>query len=273
MSFIKFSNVSKVYASGDILINASSHINLEIDEASFISFIGPSGSGKSTLLNMLGCLDQPTEGAISINGVSVNELNRIERAKFRGENIGFVFQNFNLLPVLTVFENVEYPLSMVQDNILKEERTKRVLDLLSKVGMLDQKDKYPNQLSGGQKQRVAIARAFVNQPQIILADEPTANLDSATANKVISLMKRINKEQNTSLIHRVLLAPPQLTEYLRVSKKQFPINSEKVILRMCVLLCKGSAPLVVRWLNFFQPMGQKYSFLILIRRRQKNINH
>jgi len=200
MSFIKFSNVSKVYASGDILINASSHINLEIDEASFISFIGPSGSGKSTLLNMLGCLDQPTEGAISINGVSVNELNRIERAKFRGENIGFVFQNFNLLPVLTVFENVEYPLSMVQDNILKEERTKRVLDLLSKVGMLDQKDKYPNQLSGGQKQRVAIARALVTNPKIVLADEPTANLDSASAFQIINVLHKMRDELGTTFI-------------------------------------------------------------------------
>lgn len=200
MSFINFSNVSRVYASGDVLINAASNINLEIAEASFISFIGPSGSGKSTLLNMLGCLDQPTEGTISINDVIVNKLDRVARAKFRGDNIGFVFQNFNLLPVLTVFENVEYPLSMVKENVPKDERKTRVHDLLSKVGMLDQKDKYPNQLSGGQKQRVAIARALVTNPKIVLADEPTANLDSASAFQIIKVLHKMRDELGTTFI-------------------------------------------------------------------------
>src|SRR3989339_1151320 len=132
MSFIKLDSVGKIYVSGELTVPAIKDISLEINEASFVSFVGPSGSGKSTLLNLLGCLDQPSKGSVSINGTLVNKLNQLERANFRGKNIGFIFQNFNLLPVLTVFENVEYPLFMVQD-IPKEERKKRVLNLLEKV--------------------------------------------------------------------------------------------------------------------------------------------
>ncbi|OFZ46243.1 MAG: ABC transporter [Bdellovibrionales bacterium RIFOXYB1_FULL_37_110] len=199
MSFIKLDSVGKIYVSGELTVPAIKDISLEINEASFVSFVGPSGSGKSTLLNLLGCLDQPSKGSVSINGTLVNKLNQLERANFRGKNIGFIFQNFNLLPVLTVFENVEYPLFMVQD-IPKEERKKRVLNLLEKVGMLDQKNKYPNQLSGGQKQRVAVARALVTSPKVVLADEPTANLDSVTAFQVIKVLHHMRDAFGTTFV-------------------------------------------------------------------------
>jgi len=199
MSFIKLEAVGKIYQSGEMIVPALKDVSLEIDEASFVSFIGPSGSGKSTLLNLLGCLDQPSTGSLLINGTIINQLNQLERANFRGQNIGFIFQNFNLLPVLSVFENVEYPLFMVQD-VAKEERNKRVLNVLEKVGMLDQKNKYPNQLSGGQKQRVAVARALVTSPKVVLADEPTANLDSATALQIIKVLHQMRDEFGTTFI-------------------------------------------------------------------------
>lgn len=199
MSLIKLENVSKVYQTGEVTVTALQNINLEIDRGAFISFIGPSGSGKTTLLNLIGCLDKPTTGSVIIKSTLVNQLDRREAAKFRGDMLGFIFQNFNLIPVLTVYENVEYPLLMVK-NVLKEERKKRIFGLLEKVGMLDQKDKYPNQISGGQKQRVAVARALVTNPLLVLADEPTANLDHSTAFKVIAIMHEMQKEFGTTFI-------------------------------------------------------------------------
>lgn len=161
--------------------------------------VGPSGSGKSTVLNMLGCLDTPTLGTLDIDGQVITGLSKAKLANFRGKNIGFIFQSFNLIPVLSVYENIEYPLIMIQ-NLPEKERKKRVLSLLEEVGMSDQKDKFPDQISGGQKQRVAIARALVTNPKIVFADEPTANLDSVTANKIIELMKKIQKEHNTTFV-------------------------------------------------------------------------
>lgn len=199
MSLIKMENVTKIYHTGEISVTALQNINLEIDKGSFISFIGPSGSGKTTLLNLIGCLDKPTEGDIIVNDVKINLLDRKNGAKFRGDSLGFVFQNFNLVPVLTVYENVEYPLLMVK-NVPASERRTRVLDLLEKVNMLDQKNKYPNQISGGQKQRVAVARALVTNPSVVLADEPTANLDHKTALKVIDIMRQMKKELGTTFI-------------------------------------------------------------------------
>ena len=192
-------NVTKIYHTGEISVTALKNIHLEIDKGSFISFIGPSGSGKTTLLNLIGCLDKPTEGDIIVNDVKINLLDRKNGAKFRGDSLGFVFQNFNLVPVLTVYENVEYPLLMVKNVPVSERRT-RVLDLLEKVNMLDQKNKYPNQISGGQKQRVAVARALVTNPSVVLADEPTANLDHKTALKVIDIMRQMKKELGTTFI-------------------------------------------------------------------------
>lgn len=199
MSFIRLQNVIKEYRTEEIPVTALYDINLEIERQAFISFIGPSGSGKTTLLNLIGCLDKATEGKVYVNGVNMDQLSRPEAAWFRGENIGFIFQNFNLIPVLTVYENIEYPLIMVK-NVAKEERNERILNLLTAVGMLDQKDKYPNQISGGQKQRVAIARAMITNPELVIADEPTANLDHATAHKIIDTMHKMKDELKTTFI-------------------------------------------------------------------------
>jgi len=196
---IKLQNIKKTYQSGEVSVEALKGIDLEIGQGSFTSLIGPSGSGKTTLLNLLGCLDKPTSGNIMIDGVEVNRLNRKEAAEFRGINLGFIFQNFNLIQVLTVYENVEYPLIMVQD-IPAAERKERILDLLAKVGMLEQKDKYPGQISGGQKQRAAVARALVTNPKLVLADEPTANLDHQNAFKVIEIMHEMKKIFKTTFI-------------------------------------------------------------------------
>ena len=199
MEIIKLEKVKKNYQTGEVTVQALKGINLTVEDKTFISFIGPSGSGKTTLLNLLGCLDKASEGSVVINGINVNDLDRKERARFRGDNIGFIFQNFNLIPVLSAYENIEYPLIMVQ-NIPENERKKRIMNLLDRVGMADQKNKYPNQLSGGQKQRVAVARALVTNPKLVLADEPTANLDHGTAYKVIKIMHEIKKEFGTTFI-------------------------------------------------------------------------
>lgn len=176
MSLLIADQIGKNYQVGEVVIPALRGVSFEINPSSFVSFIGPSGSGKTTLLNLIGCLDKPTSGRITVAGADVGTLDRKQSATFRGANIGFIFQDFNLLPVLTVYENIEYPLLMVQ-KVPAGERRKRVSALLEAVGMADQKDKYPDQISGGQKQRVAVARALVTNPKLVLADEPTANLD------------------------------------------------------------------------------------------------
>ena len=174
-------------------------INLDVYRNEFIAIIGKSGSGKTTLLNLIGCLDKPTEGNLTVVGTDVLKLDRHESAQFRGDNLGFIFQDFNLIPVLTVFENIEYPLIIVK-NTAAGERKKRVMAVLDAVGMVDQKDKHPDQISGGQKQRVAVARALVSDPKLVLADEPTANLDSKTAYTIINLMKKMRDELKTTFI-------------------------------------------------------------------------
>ena len=199
MSLILAENVRKEYQTGEVTVRALKGLNFAIEPASFVSFVGPSGSGKTTLLNLIGCLDKPTEGRLIVADTDVLSLDRKQSATFRGNNIGFIFQDFNLIPVLTVYENIEYPLLMVR-NTPADERKKRVSDLLEAVGMMGQKDKYPDQISGGQKQRVAVARALVTNPQLVLADEPTANLDHATAYLVIELMKKMRDELNTTFI-------------------------------------------------------------------------
>ena len=199
MAIISCKNVNKLYEMGEITIKALNNITLEVEPAQFVSFVGPSGSGKTTILNLFGCLDKPTSGSLTVMGTDITKLDYLERAKFRGEHLGFIFQNFNLIPVLTVFENVEYPLIMVK-SIPKEERRKKVLSLLEAVGMIDQKDKMINQISGGQMQRAAIARALTTDPKIVFADEPTANLDSKSAKMVMSLMRKLSIEKGTSFI-------------------------------------------------------------------------
>lgn len=199
MKIITAENVQKNYTVGEIIVPALKGLTFTIEPSSFISFIGPSGSGKTTLLNILGCLDIPSSGSVIIDDIDISKLDRRERAKFRGDKIGFIFQDFNLIPVLTVFENIEYPLIMVQ-NVPESERRARVNKLLSEVGMEDQKNKYPSQISGGQKQRVAIARALATNPKIVLADEPTANLDHDTAYHIIDIMRKMKNESGTSFI-------------------------------------------------------------------------
>ncbi|MHB9096397.1 MAG: ABC transporter ATP-binding protein [Syntrophales bacterium] len=199
MSLLIAEDIGKNYQVGEVVIPALRGVSFEIDPASFVSFIGPSGSGKTTLLNLIGCLDAPTSGRLTVAGADVGKLDRKQSASFRGANIGFIFQDFNLLPVLTVYENIEYPLLMVQ-KVPSGERRKRVSALLEAVGMADQKDKYPDQISGGQKQRVAVARALVTNPKLVLADEPTANLDHKTAYMVLDLMKKMQNEFKTTFI-------------------------------------------------------------------------
>jgi putative ABC transport system ATP-binding protein len=199
MSLITANNLSKTYANGELKLEALKNLNFDIEPASFISFVGPSGSGKTTLLNLIGCLDKPTSGTLTVDGTDISSLNTRMAASFRGRKIGFIFQDFNLIPVLTVYENVGYPLLMVQDTPAAE-RKKRIEALLEAVGMADKKDKYPDQISGGQKQRVAVARALVTNPKLVLADEPTANLDHKTAYMVIDIMKKMKDELGTTFI-------------------------------------------------------------------------
>ena len=199
MALIIADNIHKDYQMGDVVVHALQGVGFEIEPASFVSFVGPSGSGKTTLLNLVGCLDKPSAGTLMVADTDIARLDRKESAAFRGRHLGFIFQDFNLLPVLTVYENIEYPLMMVQ-NVPSAERKGRIERLLAAVGMADQKDKYPDQISGGQKQRVAIARALVTNPELVLADEPTANLDSQTAYAVINLMKRMRDELSTTFI-------------------------------------------------------------------------
>ena len=199
MALIVAKEIHKEYQVGELVVQALRGLSFEIEPASFVSFVGPSGSGKTTLLNLIGCLDKPTEGSLQVAGTDVLSLDRRKSADFRGKHLGFIFQDFNLMPVLTVYENIEYPLLMVQ-KVSPGERKKRVMALLQAVGMTDQKDKYPDQISGGQKQRVAVARALVTDPKLVLADEPTANLDHTTAFAVLDLMRKMKDEMKTALV-------------------------------------------------------------------------
>lgn len=192
-------DLSKTYQTGQVTLDALKGLNLSIEKGAFVSFVGPSGSGKTTLLNLMGCLDKPTKGRLLVAGMEVSGLTGKDRAVFRGKHIGFIFQSFNLIPVLTAFENVEYPLIMVQ-NVPAADRKKRVAESLEAVDMINQRNQRPDQLSGGQKQRVAIARALVARPDLVLADEPTANLDHDTAYGIIHLMKKMRKELETTFV-------------------------------------------------------------------------
>jgi len=199
MKLISSENLEKTYTTGEIDVFAIKSADFSIDSGSFVSFVGPSGSGKSTLLNMIGCLDRPSGGKLRVLDTDVATLDRKRGADFRAQHIGFIFQDFNLIPVLTVFENIEYPLIMVQ-KWPTAKRTKRVNEMLEAVGMADQAHKLPSELSGGQKQRVAIARALVTQAKLILADEPTANLDHITAYRIIDLMKQMRDDFGCTFI-------------------------------------------------------------------------
>jgi putative ABC transport system ATP-binding protein len=189
-----------MYPMGNIEIQALKGVNLEIAEGEFVSVAGPSGSGKTTLMNIIGLIDSLSRGCLEINGLEIKGQSQRELARLRREFIGFVFQSFNLLPVLNVFENVELPLVIAKKGGSKAERRDRVHYLLEEVGLADRRNHAPAELSGGQQQRVAIARALVTMPRIVIADEPTANLDSETGEKVLSLMKAINREEKTTFV-------------------------------------------------------------------------
>jgi len=199
MSLVRLENVTKDYRLGDHTVQALSDISLTIEGGGFLAIAGPSGSGKSTLLNLIGLIDTPSTGRVVVAGHDVSGQTPDQLADLRARNIGFIFQTFNLLPVLTAEENVEYPL-LQMDEITKEERKARVAQLLELVQLTKFARHRPNQLSGGQRQRVAIARALVTQPEIVLADEPTANLDHATGQGILALMKSINRKLGTTFI-------------------------------------------------------------------------
>ena len=199
MTLVTLDKISKEYKMGETTISALKEVTMDIEPGTFVSIVGPSGSGKSTILNMIGCLDIATSGSIKFDNNEIGSLSKKQRAEFRGDNLGFVFQNFNLIPVLTVFENVEYPLLMVKDES-GQETSDLILEMLDAVGVAEQKDKYPHQISGGQMQRVAVARAMITQPKLVIADEPTANLDHDTAYKIINLMKSMKNLKNTTFI-------------------------------------------------------------------------
>jgi putative ABC transport system ATP-binding protein len=195
---VLFENVSKIYQVGEVSIPALKNVSLQIFRSRFSMVLGPSGSGKTTLLNLVGCLDQPTGGKIEVCGEKVAEITDDRISEFRAKNIGFIFQNFNLIPVLSALENVEYPLTLL--GMKTSERRERSMSILGSVGLSDHARHRPNQLSGGQKQRVAIARALVKGPSLVLADEPTANLDSTTGAAIIDLMHRVQEEYGASFI-------------------------------------------------------------------------
>ena len=199
MALIRAERLVKTYRSGEVEVPAVKGVDFSIEAKAFVAFVGPSGSGKSTLLNMIGCLDHPTGGKLTVIDTDVGSLDRRAAARFRGQHVGFVFQDFNLIPVLTVYENVEYPLIMVQ-NWPEQKRRAQILRLLDAVGMSGQAHKRPDQISGGQKQRVAVARALATDAQLVLADEPTANLDHDTAYRVIELMKKMRDGLGTTFV-------------------------------------------------------------------------
>lgn len=198
MSNVIISDISKTYHTGLVSVQALKDLSLDLPEGSFLSIAGPSGSGKTTLLNMIGCIDRPDAGNIVLNDTEVTVLDDSHLSLFRNEYIGFIFQDFNLIPVLTVYENVQFALSI--NPRFKKGHREMINDILEKVGIPELKDRFPHELSGGQKQRVAIARALVKHPVIVLADEPTANLDSGNAKNIMRIMLKMNEEFKTTFI-------------------------------------------------------------------------
>ena len=219
---ISLNGISKVFKVGDENFTALSNINLEIQSGAFMSFVGPSGSGKTTLLNLIGGLDIPTNGDLFFRNIKLSSMNRNQMAQYRRENIGFIFQTYNLLPVYSVYENVLFPLLL---NGSKEKDVRdRVMKIVNKVGLSDQIKKRPSQLSGGQCQRVAIARALVKDPLLILADEPTANLDSKNSLQILELMSDLNKQYKAAVIFST--HDEKVTRYVR---REIGLEDGKII--------------------------------------------
>ncbi|MGL1890478.1 MAG: ABC transporter ATP-binding protein [Spirochaetaceae bacterium] len=201
MAIVELKDVHKIYPLGKTEVHAVRGVSFEITKGDFVSIAGPSGSGKSTILNMIGCIDTATEGDVLINGINTRGLKDKTITNLRHDTLGFIFQSFNLIPVLNVYENIEFPLLLGDGKRgNRAEEKEWIQHLIEEVGLADRIKNRSNELSGGQRQRVAIARALVTKPEIVLADEPTANLDSKTGEDILNLMKKINREQNTTFI-------------------------------------------------------------------------
>ncbi len=211
MELIKTKDLSKIYISGETETKALREVSLVIENGEFSAITGPSGSGKTTLFNLIGALDTPTSGTISFDGKDLSNLNKRARTLFRREKIGFVFQTFNLIPVLTAFENVAFPLNLLGAS--EKEIKEKVYNLLEKVGLKGMEERKPAALSGGQQQRVAVARALIKEPILVLADEPTANLDSGTGGELMKLMRKLNKEEEITFLFAT--HDPMVMEYSR----------------------------------------------------------
>jgi putative ABC transport system ATP-binding protein len=211
MEVAKIENVTRIYKIGDVETKALGGVSLGIENGEFTALVGPSGSGKTTLLQLIGCLDQPSSGSVWVNGHDVTRLNRNQRADIRKGHIGFIFQFFALIPTLTAYENIEMPLLL--NGHSAKERHERVMELLEAVDLLDRAKNRPDQMSGGQQQRVAIARALAPKPALILADEPTANLDSANGEQVMEIMTRLNKETGVTFVFAT--HDPRVIKYAR----------------------------------------------------------
>ena len=211
MEVVKIENITRVYKIGQVETNALRGVSLSIENGEFTALVGPSGSGKTTLLQMIGCLDQPTTGSVLVNGKDVTRLNRNQRADMRRGHIGFIFQFFALIPTLSAYENIEMPL-LLNGNSAKE-RHERVTELLKAVDLSDRANNRPDQMSGGQQQRIAIARALASNPALILADEPTANLDTVNGEQVMEIMTRLNKETGVTFIFAT--HDPRVIKYAR----------------------------------------------------------
>jgi len=197
-TIVKVQNITKDYGKGDVVVHALRGINLHIKSGDFSSMAGPSGSGKSTLLNIIGGLDRPTSGKVIVEGKATSEMSMTGLSRLRRDRIGFIFQNYSLIPVLTAIENAEYILML--QGIPSEKRKEKVMDLLKQVGLEGMENRFPRELSGGQQQRVAIARAIASEPALVLADEPTANVDSRTAAGIMDLMERLNSENKVTFL-------------------------------------------------------------------------
>ena len=211
MEIIALENITKVYSIGEVETHALDGVTLGVQEGEFTALVGPSGSGKTTMLQLMGCLDRPNSGTIRINGEDVTRLKANQRADLRREKIGFIFQFFALVPVLTAYENVELPLLL--NGIKSSERKERAMSLLDSVGLADRTNHRPDQLSGGEQQRVAIARALAPRPKMVLADEPTANLDTANGSQAMDIMQRLNEETGIAFIFAT--HDPRVVSYAR----------------------------------------------------------
>ena len=218
---IELRNVGKHYIMGDNIVKANDGVNIKVEEGDFVAIMGPSGSGKSTTMNLVGSLDLPTHGEIYLDGQNIAHLEESDLAQIRGKKIGFIFQSFNLMPNLTAKENVMLPMLFQNIDIMKRE--KKASQLLSLVELNDRMDHYPNQLSGGQQQRVAVARSLANEPDVILADEPTGNLDTKTGEKVMRFLQKLNREGKTIVM---VTHEPELAEAF--AKKIYWLKDGKV---------------------------------------------